>query len=192
MTYRVPGAELGASPTPALGPGVTRDAPAAGVWEAELEGVEAELLGAGVGVAPADWVGSALAVGVADGVGVALGVRVGVDVGLAGLAGFGSVTWVIVVPLPPDSAWPVMSSKVVSATAAIAKMASAPTTMPFQFRLVDRGLTAGEGLAAGQEVVGAASPQCGTRRVDVWLTSSTEARISGAPERVVSTVRTFS
>jgi hypothetical protein len=95
--------------------------------------------GAGV-VAEGAEEGSGVELAVAEGSGVAvlllalgLGVGDALLVGLGVLFAFGSLTWVIVVPLPPDRACPEISSKPVRAAAAMANIANVPTTMPFQF-----------------------------------------------------------
>jgi hypothetical protein len=127
----------------------------------------------GVGAAT-DEVVEALGVLVAEGVegvGVALGVALlGDAVGEADLVDaplglvvgcLGSLTWVMVVPSPPESAWPEISSNVVSAAAAMANAARVPTTMLFQLRPrpaagLTRGVLAGvgaRGWVGAQELV---------------------------------------
>jgi hypothetical protein len=83
------------------------------------------------------------AVGEADFVAAPLGLVVGFR---------GSLTWVMVVPSPPERAWPETSSKAVRAAAAMANAARAPTTMLFQFGPRRAG---GSGAAAAVAGMGA-------------------------------------
>ena len=116
---------------------------AEGVLEADgvllAEGSDDDDDGAAVALA----LGAALlgdGVGEADFVDVPLGLVVGCR---------GSLTWVMVVPSPPESAWPEITSNAVKAAAAMANAASVPTTMLFQFTPRRTGGRAGATGLAG-------------------------------------------
>jgi hypothetical protein len=120
---------------------------------AEVVGAVALGLVVGCSGAVAEGVGtgSAVALGVLDGVGVTVAdgnADEGAADGVAscdGVAGCGSVTWLTVVPLPPDRALPVASSMPVRTTAARANAANAATRTVRQDTRADAVAAAGWG-----------------------------------------------
>lgn len=147
------------------------------------------LVGLGAGVLVAVSLGS----DEADRVGLARGVGEWVFAG----AGFVSplLTWVIVVPVPPDRACPEISSYAVRAPAAMAKAANALTTMVFQLtrppvvrETVSDGVARGALGWAGAQALDTSSVG---RRASTAV-GTPPAELSGSPVRPVKTVRTFS
>ena len=67
-------------------------------------------------------------VGSADLVRSGVGLGDGLSTGASGGLSLPPLTWLTVVPSPPDRAWPVTSSTAVSAAAASPKAARAPTS----------------------------------------------------------------
>ena len=117
----------------------------------EADGSGAATVGLGRVCGGAD-VSGAEGSGSLDSVTVTVGSGVGSAVGTA-FAGAGSLTCPIVVPSSPESARPDASSIPVTAAAANAKAASAPTTMPAQLSRRGWGgdATNGVGEGAGDE-----------------------------------------
>ena len=93
-----------------------------------------EVLGSVLGAT--DWLGSedGAELGSVDDVALALGWVDGACDGLLEPPERPSLTWLIVVPWPPEMAWPLITSKAVMPAYAITKTAAALTRMPFQGR----------------------------------------------------------
>ena len=114
----------------------------AGVGETVGGAVVGSAVGCSVLLAVGAGSGVEVSLGAADGVGLEVAVADGVaddgvDEGVASCRGVGrrgSVTWLIVVPSPPESELPVASSTPVSTTAARANAASAATSTVRQLR----------------------------------------------------------